>query len=522
MHTEYLSLVNCINGTINGLLDKVFSPNIPTPPLEVKGYSYVGTTATRMMRSASRAGIYKKSGKKFFIKQLRYIRKHLDYRYLRNEVHLLDLLNARETKADRVRTPKLIEARHGKGHLCIITAYEEGQTLLDASAGKTIATLADIILHLRRLTMRFPITPGKHIGVRPPILTILTFPWYAIRAGLAEPKNLRTMLRGMRLFYAHSHRLLIGKDELGFVHRDLNRTNILYRNNRIIYTDCECMVWGDRLYDVALIPRMYADRISGNDYLRLMKKLRLTRDEQLRLIPLAISACLIKIATGNRSEMSYKNAILALPLLIDDIAPKLVAEQPFWKIPHTFISSFVRDIDLIIHTPIDYIQTCFDPIDPRIRVTPYNPRLTAAGRALVARITKHSPEIPVRFVGSAALRLCGISNDIDLLVPCDTKQERASVTKSLTAQFGEPVITNKRFSKWHTKSEGYEADILVGYRTGRMMADLLHANTLLARHADIRRAYDEFKKASHGSSFREYQKNKLYFFTTAGRYQNHL
>jgi hypothetical protein len=101
MHTEYLSFANCINGTLNGLLDKVFSPNIPTPPLEVKGYSYVGTTATRMMRSASRAGIYKKSGKKFFIKQLGYVRKHLDYRYLKNEIHLLGILNARETKADR-------------------------------------------------------------------------------------------------------------------------------------------------------------------------------------------------------------------------------------------------------------------------------------------------------------------------------------------------------------------------------------------------------------------------------------
>jgi hypothetical protein len=105
--------------------------------------------------------------------------------------------------------------------------------------------------------------------------------------------------------------------------------NILYdkKTKHITYVDLECSVLGDELYDLALIPRMYVQFISPQQYLSLMKQLNLKKSEQLRLIPLMICGCLIKIATSDKTLISYTNAIQALKTIQLYIIPAITLKK---------------------------------------------------------------------------------------------------------------------------------------------------------------------------------------------------
>jgi hypothetical protein len=180
--------------------------------------------------------------------------------------------------------------------------------------------------------------------------------------------------------------------------------------------------------------------------------------------------------------------------------------------PTSVFGRIQRDLRLLWNSPIDYIQTCFDPTNIYIQVRPYEPKSAQIAQKVIRNIRKVSPDMPIQFVGSASMGISAISNDIDFLVSCKNAQERSMFTMKLSALYGAPVVFNNRFVKWEIMIHSYKVEIILAYPWGRMYKNLIRAYNALSKNKHALNQYEKFKEAAHGMSFREYQKNKLDFF----------
>jgi len=495
-------------------IDKVLRRRGHAPSIKISGYTYAGKMSAANSRKYGTVGKYTRNGQMYLIKQFSFQSSSVDYRYLTNEASLLGLLSAYENARSTVQIPRLAFKKIESKTITIATLFEKGVFMYSLRGKRIRHILAEILAYLSATSGRIPESEIKKLGFRSRQLAFITFPYYAFRTIIAEPTAIADILHCVALFYRYSLSLLVTKGAYGLVHRDLNVSNVIYNNStgKITITDLECMVVGDKLYDLALIPRLYAGYLTVDDYLWLLDTLAISRRERIRLIPLIISGCMIKIATSSHAELSHKNAVTTLGTITKSLHVAIRRTTlPDVTKPLTMAERIERDIRAFIANPIEYIQVCFDPADVYISVKPYDPELTKAGKSFVRRLKKAVPGIPAQLIGSAEFDICAISNDVDVIAPCKTQKDRDTYEKQITGIYGKPVIANNRFLKWEMTEGKFKADIILGHEQGRLMRHLLHAYKLLCDET-VRKAYANLKLTSHGLPFREYEKNRIYFF----------
>ena len=306
------------------MLERTGRKLVKPPDRTVPGYTFLSTPKSPNFRPHSFVGFFTDGNKtKFVIKKYNYTRKNLDYEYLSNERSMLQLVNTLEFPRNGIGAPKLIASHNSGGQVIIQTEFAQGHTIDTLPKHKIIETLSLVIRHLRKLSGRLTASQLAGLPKRTPFLTFATLPAYTIRAYMKEHSLGKSFVYSLYVFYKYYFPILFGRYTLGLSHRDLHPDNVLYNSHTrtLTYLDLECMVIADELYDLALIPRLFARYLTAEDYIQLVKRQNLSKSETHRLIALILDGCIIKIATEQKNSRDYKDAIAGFTTAIREIIP---------------------------------------------------------------------------------------------------------------------------------------------------------------------------------------------------------
>jgi hypothetical protein len=173
-------------------------------------------------------------------------------------------------------------------------------------------------------------------------------------------------------------------------------------------------------------------------------------------------------------------------------------------------TAFQREMLLFLQTPREYIYIFTYPTDKTVKIEDYNPHITQVGIKLIKKIQKELPNLKIRFIGSAALRIPG-QNDIDLFVESPSK-DLGKYSRPLFSILGKPTKKRRKFIEWHVKHDGCTVELVVADPLSNIFKNSVTTFQLLKDNKKLLREYEHLKFDSDGSSVREYNKRKLVFF----------
>ena len=176
----------------------------------------------------------------------------------------------------------------------------------------------------------------------------------------------------------------------------------------------------------------------------------------------------------------------------------------------SLIAFYKREFKLLWENPREYLYSFTYSATKTVHIGSYDPEVTKLGERLVAQIKQNHPELDVRFLGSAALKIAG-QRDIDILVGCNPdyfpRYEPALVTL-----FGPAQKKRKQFMEWHLEIDQCDVEILMVNPNSPMFKDPIKTCATLQQNPLLRAQYELLKRNSNGISVREYKKRRLVFF----------
>ncbi len=183
------------------------------------------------------------------------------------------------------------------------------------------------------------------------------------------------------------------------------------------------------------------------------------------------------------------------------------------KSPQTFLSRFFRNCILFFLSPVDFLLTYTDSLEKIPELKEVDENAYNLGQQLRKEMKNlMTGGMRIYFVGSNFFRIIGIDNDLDFLVEYSTEDEKAQWKKILTGYFGNPVLENRKFSKWETTYNGYHVEVLLSNPKFRIFRKILYSFNVLNSYPEILAEYEELKRNSVGVTLREYNRRQLYFF----------
>lgn len=290
-------------------------------------YTLIHHTDAVNFRTGSSVGIYKDiNGKKYFIKDYAYTLRNLEYEYLHNEINTLKVFKTKSLPQLKVRTARLVAANDTNNRITVITKYAEGKTLDHFTKITIQNTLIDVLSFFAKTSLTISKPVLSTIPKRTQILTYITFPFYFIRGITKDPTQMKLFLKSASLFLKFAPQSIFESVPYGICHRDLSVDNILYdpRSKYTTVLDTECTVLCDKLYDAALLPRLFIQYLNASQFFLIFQSLHLTHSEIKRLIVLMIAGCIIKIATEKKNSRDYDNATLGLSLVVTKLIPQII------------------------------------------------------------------------------------------------------------------------------------------------------------------------------------------------------
>lgn len=175
-----------------------------------------------------------------------------------------------------------------------------------------------------------------------------------------------------------------------------------------------------------------------------------------------------------------------------------------------------RDLSLLFKTPKAYLFSFTFSPHKKIRVAPYNPKVTSAGKELVSRLQHLLPNLKVYFVGAASLGIAQGDGDIDLLIESPYK-DFDKYLPSLISVLGTPDKKRDMFIEWHTTWKGHQIELTLSDPSSPIFREPLAGYALLKSNPKYLKEYEQMKISSNGLSEREYKKRKLEFFNRVAK-----
>src|SRR3989344_2003544 len=164
---------------------------------------------------------------------------------------------------------------------------------------------------------------------------------------------------------------------------------------------------------------------------------------------------------------------------------------------------------MLLDTQREYLESLSaNPLASTVRIEPHNPGAAAAAARALATVRSVAPDVDVRFMGSAALGVCG-QNDVDLYLlspAAEAGRHVAALTEKLGALVG---------GKWRWQDEGVEITLCVRAPETREVQEQLAIFDLFRSNPQVLREYDLLKQSLNGKTYLEYQTAKYEFYNRA-------
>lgn len=181
--------------------------------------------------------------------------------------------------------------------------------------------------------------------------------------------------------------------------------------------------------------------------------------------------------------------------------------------PQTFFSRLFRDCILFFRFPIDFLLTFRDPLERVLYLQEINNEAHHLGQKLLRdMMSQMSGGMRAYFVGSNFFKIPGMNDDIDFLVEYTTENEKKKWKNFLVKHFGNPILENKRFTKWEVRYNGFPVEILLSHPKSRIFQKIFFSYNTLLTNPEILANYKKLKQNSVGVTLREYNKRQIYFF----------
>lgn len=172
--------------------------------------------------------------------------------------------------------------------------------------------------------------------------------------------------------------------------------------------------------------------------------------------------------------------------------------------------SFLREVELLLRSPREYLYSYTYPKTETITILPYDAQVTRIGEEFKEEINRRLPDLQVYFAGSAALRIAG-RRDIDLFAAGSGKQFHYYANE-LKKILGKPEKVRRHFIEWQVRRNGCVIEFLLSDPRRKQFQEPLSAYALLKKNKRLREEYERMKLASNGLSLREYTKRRMSFF----------
>jgi hypothetical protein len=176
----------------------------------------------------------------------------------------------------------------------------------------------------------------------------------------------------------------------------------------------------------------------------------------------------------------------------------------------SLFSQLVLCIDLLFHSPKDFLYSFKYSNEKRIVMKPYNPLTKKMGDAIVKEIEKKCPEAKVYFFGSTNLGILGV-DDIDLWITAPVSKFGA-IRQKLEPLLGKPSKRRVNRLEWERIQDGRHIEVVLVKPTSGVFAMQKKLFVSLRDDKKLLNEYVRIKKSLHAVSARQYHWTRMRFF----------
>lgn len=211
-------------------------------PVEIDNYSFVKKVSNTTNINKYASGIYKRAGKKVFIKTWFGLIYNYEYYDLINEYFatrtLAKILALQKIKGYgyKIKVPKVIDVIRKKGSISLVFEYVNGKKLSQLSKKTKIEVISDILKTFYDVSRSLTGEIKKDLAKQGLSYFLFTFPLFTVIDIISNVKNLRVIMRACFDFLKSIRS--IKKQGFTLAFRDLNKDNILVRGSSIYLVDC--------------------------------------------------------------------------------------------------------------------------------------------------------------------------------------------------------------------------------------------------------------------------------------------
>ncbi len=421
-------------------------------------------------------------------------KKNLDYLWLKNEIQVYKNIwevidSGIKTKSKlKVRVPQLYGSGDTDKSLFLLIEYIEGIRSGMLPTEKKVEVYQEILNFLKEVGSRLMKLNSVSITKRPSLYYPVLLPLISLIAMARFPKYIPYILLGMIKAFLLLPSLLVKRD-LGLVHRDLGDWNIFLNGDQIMVIDFQLSSIAHRMLEYSTI---YLKLWDQKEFVqKFSEPNNLFSRAQFQLLSIFLSIYDLSLKNGGPE----KNAIEFLK---------------FNLLPNFDLRIFFRNIKLLLDSPKDFIYSFTIPVNKKVIIEKYDPRISKQAGELIRKINSLLPELKVHFYGSSALKIYG-QNDIDLFLESPTTNLQQFLPR-LASMFGQPIKKKRQFTEWHLKKDRKKIDILLLSPVSPILLMQKKIYSLFKTDRSILKEYEALKIRSNGISSREYDRRQMEFF----------
>ncbi len=150
------------------------------------------------------------------------------------------------------------------------------------------------------------------------------------------------------------------------------------------------------------------------------------------------------------------------------------------------------------------------PPNKILHIKPFNNNTKTTAEQIIAAINNKLPELSVRFMGAAALRIAG-QNDIDIHILSQPNDFHLYLP-TLEKMFGKPCKQNPILIKWEFVQNEFEIELYLTDKNSDGFQMQEKTFELLQSDPKLRTEYENLKNESDGLPLAEYMRRKYEFF----------
>lgn len=506
---QFLTVPRFLKGAVCSLLERFFfrPANSGYVFPRYPGYSWLAAVQVPNRENSNSLGVYQnKQGRKTIIKSLNYQTRNLAFEQFINEINVLRVMGrlfsgkAADSSAEyQVSVPVFYEVLEQKHQIAFVREFVEGKLLAEAP----VQVKFEVLRHCLKFFSVFPRDDRREryhtSAARPPLLMLLTFPFYWFAAVCKAPRRLGFYLRLAVIYYQKFSWQSIRHPRYVLAHKDLHSQNIILHTGRIVILDPQVAVYSEEGTDLAISARLYHQELGGENIAKLLQEFLFNNEQRDKFVRLTLFFAFQSLVFDKRLSADYQNTESYLQTATRDIFPLV----------HAFTDKQDALSSVFISLK-DYLFSCVYSATEKVRIEAWHPKSAAIAARARSLIKEHLPNLPVHFVGSASLKILGLK-DIDLIAGC-REIHLPEFIRSLQGVLGGPRKLRSRFAEWQWYEDGYKIEFSLMDKESDTFQRLLTKQKALKTNKQLRHEYATLKESWRGLSVRDYERAKTRFF----------